>query len=158
MKKTLLAFAMIASLAAQADYLYWMVDTESAKPYSYDAVRLVDETNGAAVDSYTGVTPEGVAAYMQSPGYFVAGGDSTTYGSAQSFYVELLNGSSSVAKSASISYSDLLARGSIFKSSGLTPATITPASFGSYNVPEPTSGLLFLVGGMLLGLRRKRRV
>ena len=27
----------------------------------------------------------------------------------------------------------------------------------AYNVPEPSSGLLFLIGGMLLGLKRRRQ-
>lgn len=34
----------------------------------------------------------------------------------------------------------------------------TTLSLTGYAVPEPTSGLLLLVGGALLGLRRKRRV
>ena len=33
----------------------------------------------------------------------------------------------------------------------------TPYSFGSHVVPEPSSGLMMLVGGALLALRRKRK-
>ena len=33
----------------------------------------------------------------------------------------------------------------------------TPFSFGAYVVPEPSSGLMMLVGGALLALRRKRK-
>jgi hypothetical protein len=32
------------------------------------------------------------------------------------------------------------------------------AAGSTYAVPEPTSGLLFIIGGMLLGLKRKRQV
>ena len=42
-----------------------------------------------------------------------------------------------------------------------SPMSVLPATaFGqgaTYAVPEPTSGLLFLVGGMLLGLKRRRQ-
>ena len=33
----------------------------------------------------------------------------------------------------------------------------TPFSFGAYVIPEPSSGLMLLVGGALLALRRKRK-
>lgn len=36
--------------------------------------------------------------------------------------------------------------------------TMTPWQGGSYVVPEPTSGLLVLLGGALLALRRRRRM
>ncbi len=36
--------------------------------------------------------------------------------------------------------------------------TATPYNFGPHTVPEPTGGLLMLVGGALLALRRKRVV
>ena len=42
-----------------------------------------------------------------------------------------------------------------------SPMSVLPATaFGqgaTFVVPEPTSGLLFLVGGMLLGLKRRRQ-
>ena len=37
------------------------------------------------------------------------------------------------------------------------PAGATPYNFGQHVVPEPTGGLLMLVGGALLALRRKRK-
>ena len=41
---------------------------------------------------------------------------------------------------------------------GVMPAGVEPYNFGGGVVPEPTSGLLMLVGGALLALRRKRNV
>jgi hypothetical protein len=42
-----------------------------------------------------------------------------------------------------------------------SPMSVPPAfAFGqgaTYAVPEPTSGLLFVLGGMLLGLKRRRQ-
>ena len=38
------------------------------------------------------------------------------------------------------------------------PPGVSPYNFGSHLVPEPTGGLLMLVGGALLSLRRKRKI
>ena len=142
-------------LSLQADYLYWMVDTDSAAKYEpYTAVRLTDGTT--PIDEYVFNSASELIAYQTQPnGYFTAEG---TFDSSQSFFVELLNGSTWTAQSAPRTYAQLLASGNIFKSGSIAPATASAASFGSYNVPEPTSGLLFVIGGMLLGLKRKRQV
>ena len=49
-----------------------------------------------------------------------------------------------------------LSSGAMSVPTGINGAT----AFGGVaaNVPEPTSGLLFVIGGMLLGLKRKRQV
>ena len=142
-------------LSLQADYLYWMVDTDSAAKYEpYTAVRLTDGTK--TIDEYEFTGASELVAYQEQPsGYFTAVG---TFDSSQSFFVELLNGSTWTAQSAPETYEQLLYSVSIFKSGSIAPATASAASFGSYNVPEPTSGLLFVIGGMLLGLKRKRQV
>ena len=57
-----------------------------------------------------------------------------------------------------IGYSDLVTAGYIHESFDLNPPSgqiWTPVQFNE--VPEPTSGLLLVVGGALLALRRKRR-
>ena len=155
MKKIIAIMAVGIGLSLQADYRYWMVDTDSAAKYEpYTAVRLTDGTK--TIDEYEFNSASELIAYQAQPnGYFTAEG---TFGDSQSFFVELLNGSTWTAQSAPQTYAQLLASGSIFKSGSIAPATPNAASFGSYNVPEPTSGLLFLIGGMLLGLKRKRQV
>ena len=154
MKKIIAIMAVGIGLSLQADYLYWMVDTESAAKYEpYTAVRLTDGTT--PIDEYEFNSASELIAYQEHPnGYFTVEG---TFDSSQSFFVELLNGSTWTAQSAPRTYAQLLASGSIFKSGSIAPATPSAASFGSYNVPEPTSGLLFLIGGMLLGLKRRRQ-
>lgn len=154
MKKIIAILAVGVGLSLQADYLYWMVDTASAEAYEpYNAVRLTDGTS--TIDEYEFVSAADLKSYQADPGgYFTVEG---TFGGSQSFFVELLNGSTWKAQSEAKTYAELLAAGNIFKSGSIAPATANAASFGSYNVPEPTSGLLFLVGGMLLGLKRRRQ-
>ena len=155
MKKIIAILAVGVGLSLQADYLYWMVNTDSAEAYDpYTAVRLTDGVN--TIDEYEFASADALKSYQSEPGgYFTAEG---TFTESQSFFVELLNGSTWKAQSGAMTYATLLAQGSIFKSGTIAPATANAASFGSYNVPEPTSGLLFVIGGMLLGLKRKRQV
>ena len=69
------------------------------------------------------------------------------------FYVELANG----LRTDAFNYANL---GDALYKGGISMPAVAPSAFGqvaTYNVPEPTSGLLFLVGGMLLGLKRRRQ-
>ena len=164
MKKLIAIVAVILAVAANADYLYWMVDTgdtgQGAGTYAYDTVKLV--ADGTAIDTITltdmsafsgSTVNDKLASYQNT--YGLALETELTGGSYSSFLVELWNGSSWKAQSNPISYETLLAS-SIYKGGIGTPAS-SPATFGTYNVPEPTSGLLFLIGGMLLGLKRRRQ-
>ena len=61
-----------------------------------------------------------------------------------------------IAASAAASYSELKTLGHIVELATideLPPTTWTPTT---YTVPEPTGGLLFIIGGALLALRRRR--
>ena len=158
MKKAIAILAVGVSLALHADYLYWMVNTESASAFDYDTVLIksssqIAESKTSYLDIYTEVSNAAVTEYQAGGDYFIYSGD---LNSTDSFYVELYNGDRWLAKSSPIDYATLLNNHSIF-TGGFQPATISPTSFGSYAVPEPTSGLLFLVGGMLLGLKRRRQ-
>lgn len=61
-----------------------------------------------------------------------------------------------LATSQQSTYSELLNAGHIFNNE-MDMQTIVPWSGGQYTVPEPTSGILILIGGGLLALRRKRK-
>ena len=153
MKKLILVLGLCVGLSASADILYWMVDTASSDTFAYNAIRLVDDNTGASVESFTGLSTGAIASFQADGSFF----DSTIDGYLGSFFVELLNDSSVVASSSKMSLTDLAAN--IFKG-GINPGIGSPASFGGFTsaVPEPTSGMLFLIGGMLLGLKRRRTV
>ena len=87
-----------------------------------------------------------------------------TGGSAYAYYIELVNydfDSDTVnyvhARSDAVSYANL--NSSITDSLSITTiANVTPWHGGGYSaVPEPTSGLMLLLGAAMLGLRRKNR-
>ena len=93
--------------------------------------------------------------------------DVTDYGTASpeySFVLELVNDAYEVqAASNPVSYSDLAREGKIVSES--TFGSISPLNYSQYNmsslagtvdVPEPTSGLLMLLGASLLALRRRQ--
>ena len=79
--------------------------------------------------------------------------DTTTYGSTTGFYIELFNaGGTSVALSEVISKSAL----SSFVTQGASLAEVPKGAYGFSAAPEPTSGLMMLLGMAMLGLRRRK--
>jgi hypothetical protein len=147
MKKTIFALGLMAALVAKADYLYWMVDDAASSDYNWTSATIYQDTSPLASATSDDFDVIGYSTASLNPGYDVA-----------TYYIELYNGSTPVAK-ASLGYNDI--KNNIFTDNSMGIPTRMPfvAPAGSFQaVPEPTSGLLFLVGGMLLGLRRKRRV
>lgn len=161
MKKILITSCvlLIASFV-QADYLYWMVNdtygqaagTSSEDPYA----KLVVITESGNIE-LSRQSAESVYAAWDVSGAFSV--DISSYSSdTYSFYVELWNG----YRTDSSTYSSLVANGYVYQVGLGVPSNIASSGgFGSnatYAIPEPTSGLLFLLGGMLLGLKRRRQV
>ena len=173
----------LASLAGRADtaYLYWQVNQD---PSSADAVNF--EFARIGILNASDNSPVGDSVYLTQPansstplyvassdGYNVdtsvaslIGSNGANYNSsAYSFVVELVtyqkyNDSGLfdvVGRSAPISYSQIQDH-IAYDGMGL-PALEGAMATTSFTrvVPEPTSGLMFLVGGALLALRRKRR-
>ena len=160
MKKTLLLLAFAASLVGHADYLYWMVDDSSISGKDIQGGNTTFDWSSAVLKAETDNTimtlsRSDVATYEAMDSYAVA--DISSYPSG-TFFIELYNGDKWLAQSEHKTASQLSQY--IFSSNSM--AAIPAAGFGqagttTYAVPEPTSGLLFLIGGMLLGLKRRRQ-
>ena len=174
--KKLLLFALICAFAqmSNAAYLYWQVSAADISEANAATSWLGLSVNAAKIysSSDAGATWTAKTIYLNEADvgtvapvpnqtmYTIDIGDNL--GSGYSYYVELGNYSGSVwsiaAKSASeqISYTE---SGDTHIVSSLSDITrVSPWHAGSYRaVPEPTSGLMLLLGAAVLGLRRKNR-
>ncbi len=157
MKKILLTIALFVGVAVHADYLFWMVSDNpvsgtdisgAAAKFDWTSAKLVWDGGSMNLSS------DDADLYNTIGGYAIA--DIGSEYSSASFFVELYNGDTWLAKSASVTGSALSRY--ITGAMSLNPVAGTGWVATSYAVPEPTSGLLFLVGGMLLGLKRRRQV
>ncbi len=151
MKKILFALTVMGALVANADYLYWMVGSDATLD---DKTMPTWTTASFFVD--TSSTALSTATYddLDLYGYAIASG-AEEFSTAASYYIELYNGETAIGKSW---FSGAQMAQYITGSGSIIPPgshVLTGTAFIS-GVPEPTSGLLFLVGGMLLGLKRKR--
>ena len=172
MKKLIFALAVGLSLIARADYIYWMVDNPASGYTWENAVLTVQDDNRLyANENYTAasaaVTDSTIGGTLsQSAASAIAElGEGYAYSSIGSDYsgkyilIELFNSQGEWMAGYSAAASSLSSY--IFGDNSMS--TMPATGFGqqagaTYNVPEPTSGLLFVIGGMLLGLKRKRQV
>lgn len=97
-------------------------------------------------------------AYANITGYIDT--ESTSY----TYYIEVMGygnlgteGSPVViGVSNGLTYADAVSQGNLAPDLSSMAQAVTAWTGGSYSAPEPTSGLLLLVGGALLALRRRR--
>lgn len=174
MKKIIIIFlAFGASIVANADYLYWQVtdssvsSTQGGTISGYTVASLWAVKNGVYTQlesSYiSGFGPDGFettsATYVSVPSaneYSVdlsSLGDLTGY----SFFVEL----KTAADGTQLGYSNFITGDEVetYVASGSLSEipSVTVWHGDTYSAPEPTSGLLMLLGAACLGLRRKAR-
>lgn len=174
MKKIIFTLAVVFAMAIPAvadSYLYWMTDMtdERYKDSSYyDTVKIIAKdvvdggaTTYTALGFYAGnfdVDPMGSLSYdnvNDAPGMGITGyyADLSGISESATFYIELFKDGSSVAISDSILYSTAANFILDIDPSGMFVPTSAP---WSVKAPEPTSGLLMLLGMAALGLKRRK--
>ena len=165
---------MFAALPALSGALYWQVSNAedeggNALPFSYATVRMGDSSMEPGVNAETGMLNAfDTDGNQVSPYVMSSGGNSTVAifsgpitspdDLSKSFLVELWNESDSLVGWQMCAYDDV--DSSIWTADVLTAVDmVLPAKFTSFTsaAPEPSSGLLLLVGAGLLALRRKGR-
>ena len=106
------------------------------------------------------LTPTGVSVVdmnVHMPLYAAILGDPSSL----SFAIELGNYNNgtwtTLATSGSLDYTSLKNSGYTYSAGDLALATLTAWAPPAYSVPEPSSGLLMLLGASLLALKRRRR-
>lgn len=159
MKKILFAVAVGISIAANADVIYWMVESNpvdvtqfsgQAISQTWDEARLKvdgsDVTGGTLSSSaWSDFDKAGAYAWTTLPNSY------------NSFAIELYESGKFVGQTTGTAAQ--LAQYIFSSPMSVLPTTAfgMAAAGSTYAVPEPTSGLLFLIGGMLLGLKRRRQ-
>ena len=163
------AVCVLAGWAVHAEAMYWQLNGSSIQGVTGDQWSMAQievYQNGAGIGTYLHYVDDATIDVLdkESPGAWF---DVTAYKNGDpeySFVLELVNDSLEVvAASNPISYSTLESNGRIVSESAFN--SITPVNYSTYNVgtmsgtgidvPEPTSGLLMLLGASLLALRRR---
>ena len=166
-KKLLVVAALaVSATVANAGILYWQVSSSDASRYDATAARVVGySSNGAAQLLFRATYDSANDSFrvssfsdlvFKSDGY-----EGLTYfddsSAITSFVVELgsYTDGNWVGKvvSAGIANNNL----SSYITEGMAlPKTYTAVQAGGWMIPEPTSGLMLLIGAAMLGLRRKK--
>lgn len=177
-------FALMAAMATQASYLYWQVDTSSGSDVGQSLTQAIGDYNtkwnpqrevtvadisGARLvrvdKTATEQTPVVLDAMPVSDfnpqiGHDVVI-DTNHIGDNYAYYIEIVASSaqpySLVAVSKQMTYAELVSANAVYENSELKTPSLAAWTGGSFSAaPEPTSGLLLLIGVGLLGLKRKR--
>ena len=159
------AFAVAAAFGLQAGTLYWQINN-NPNGDDYAAVAVLD--GSGELVGYANILDGDGGEYI---GNIVPAEDAMSemqyanisgYDSSYKFVVEMLslNNDNNTwergwTAGTPMTYSELQAAG--YVSNGGISAGSVNSWTSSVSIPEPTSGLLLLVGGSLLALRRKRR-
>jgi len=172
MKRFLFGLIIAATFSVQAEtYLYWMIDTAAARSagFDYKAAKLVASQSSTwswaadanylspyGSDGAVSVTKQQIAdADGMGDGFYSALGSDTT---GRTYFIELLADSGSVlAYSEGLSYASASSYlSSLTQFDPGASSLWTASTFTTAPIPEPTSGMMLLLGVAALALRRRR--
>lgn len=160
--KKILSFAIVAltAFAVKAEYLYWQVDQANSATSSSDYVQLWTSTTDGATFYDSSFTKLGGTQSTEGGGFVQFDvGDSSSY---KAYFVEYLTYDSSNNEYTSLggytgSWNELANAKALSSALSDSAASMVAYTGGTYkNVPEPTSGLMLLMGMALVALKRKR--
>ena len=168
MKKVIFGlFVAVAALSVHAEYLYWSVTGTSGyqqggdyvSPGNWDYARLMWKDNNGSAGEVTALRAADAATGYNSNLSSVANYDQASY------YIELYNYDSAykvqwTSESSAMTYEQLSGLHAINLNTALNGIANAAMFTGTRVVgtPEPTSGLLLLMGFAMLGLKRKKEV
>lgn len=157
--KSLVAGALLlVGASASAGTLYWQVSNNTQFDEAWLYAEAKADGTKTALKGVDSEAPDHTSTALTQT-------DLTGYESdAYLFYVEMINYNSDtgvetpVATGYKYGYGDLVSSGYVATGAIDSNTAIAKASAGNLaNVPEPSSGLLLLIGGAMLALRRRRQ-
>ncbi len=167
--KTTRIFAALMALAALPSFadvqaLYWQVTSDmNPQPIEFAAAAMVaDDGNGTKVYLADAGGGKWQAANSDYTTEVIASMLGRDYSSGWSFYIELQNKDAGgnwyeagKIDNGGSNYSWADVSSHVYSSSSMSMSLATPLTSGTAHIPEPTSGMLLLLGGALLALRRR---
>lgn len=149
----------VFSVANAEMYLFWRITDKPAVDLNGLQAHIIVNQGGFMQGLETYVSHDAETPLQESPTAFDAQWDMVArvagYESA-SFFVELFNDQGGVYQSDALTYSELLNYQYISSMAGMTLPSATWDVKNFHVVPEPTSGLLLLIGVAGLALRRRK--